>query len=208
MIIDSKNKNRRGSKEKILEAALLEFSRYGLDGARVDRIATSSGVNKAMIYYHFNSKENLYQEVINGLLTNIAQRMDKFIAELPEPEQLFAQLTHYYYSDRKQTKLIRPIFLREIADGGKRLESAFKKIIIGMGLNQKIMSYIETHKASGKFRNIDSRHAMISFAGMNLYYLIVAPIFNSVWEIEDEDYFMEERQKEVIDLFLHGILAK
>jgi TetR/AcrR family transcriptional regulator len=48
------------TREKILASARKEFSEKGLNGARVDRIAGASGVNKAMIYYHFGSKEALY----------------------------------------------------------------------------------------------------------------------------------------------------
>jgi AcrR family transcriptional regulator len=44
----------------ILDAALKEFSRLGLSGARIDAIAAESGLNKGMIYYHFGSKDGLY----------------------------------------------------------------------------------------------------------------------------------------------------
>jgi AcrR family transcriptional regulator len=49
-----------GTRDKILNVALQEFSRHGLSGARIDTIAAESGLNKAMIYYYFGSKEDLY----------------------------------------------------------------------------------------------------------------------------------------------------
>jgi AcrR family transcriptional regulator len=49
-----------GTRARILNVALREFSRLGLSGARIDAIAAESGLNKAMIYYHFGSKEELY----------------------------------------------------------------------------------------------------------------------------------------------------
>jgi AcrR family transcriptional regulator len=49
-----------GTREKILNAALQEFSRHGLSGARIDAIAAESALNKGMIYYYFGSKEDLY----------------------------------------------------------------------------------------------------------------------------------------------------
>lgn len=48
------------TRARILNVALQEFSRLGLSGARIDAIAAESGLNKAMIYYHFGSKEDLY----------------------------------------------------------------------------------------------------------------------------------------------------
>jgi len=49
-----------GTRARILNVALQEFSRLGLSGARIDAIAAESGVNKGMIYYYFGSKEGLY----------------------------------------------------------------------------------------------------------------------------------------------------
>jgi TetR/AcrR family transcriptional regulator len=50
--------------QRILKAALKEFSTYGLSGARMERIAEVAKVNKAMIFYYFSSKEKLYEVVI------------------------------------------------------------------------------------------------------------------------------------------------
>jgi AcrR family transcriptional regulator len=49
-----------GTRARILNVALQEFSRLGLSGARIDAIALESGANKGMIYYYFGSKEDLY----------------------------------------------------------------------------------------------------------------------------------------------------
>ena len=45
---------------RILDAALREFSAHGLAGARTETIAAAAGVNKALLYYYFDSKEKLY----------------------------------------------------------------------------------------------------------------------------------------------------
>ncbi len=44
----------------ILEAAIAEFGEKGLAGGRVDEIAAATRTSKRMIYYYFESKENLY----------------------------------------------------------------------------------------------------------------------------------------------------
>src|SRR3954471_8702056 len=50
----------RVSPDRILGAAAAEFAERGYAGARVDRIARRARVNKAMLYYHFGSKQSLY----------------------------------------------------------------------------------------------------------------------------------------------------
>lgn len=59
-----KKYNAELTKEAILIAATEEFSRHGLNGARVDTIAASTGMAKRMIYYYFGSKEGLYAAVL------------------------------------------------------------------------------------------------------------------------------------------------
>jgi len=47
------------ARRRILDAAAREFAASGFEGARVDEIARKAGVNKALIYYYFKSKEEL-----------------------------------------------------------------------------------------------------------------------------------------------------
>jgi TetR/AcrR family transcriptional regulator len=52
------------TKQRILDAALREFSDKGIAGARVDAIAARANVNKRMLYYYFGSKEGLFREIL------------------------------------------------------------------------------------------------------------------------------------------------
>jgi len=65
------------TKERILAAALDEFACHGFAGTRVDQIARAAGVNKAMIYYHFANKEELFNELFR-------QEMEQLKLELGE----------------------------------------------------------------------------------------------------------------------------
>src|SRR5262249_45937294 len=52
------------TQERILAAALREFSEKGFAGARVDRIARRARVNKRMLYHYFGNKERLFREIL------------------------------------------------------------------------------------------------------------------------------------------------
>ena len=56
---------------RILAAALEEFSRFGLGGARVDRIAERAGANKRMLYYYFGNKDALFLAVLEASYAQI-----------------------------------------------------------------------------------------------------------------------------------------
>jgi AcrR family transcriptional regulator len=48
------------TKRRLMEAAIMEFSAYGIAGARVDRIASAAKANKQAIYAYFGSKDALF----------------------------------------------------------------------------------------------------------------------------------------------------
>lgn len=60
-----------GTRARILAAATREFSRHGLGGARVDRIAERAGANKRMLYYYFGDKDALFLAVLEQAYEDI-----------------------------------------------------------------------------------------------------------------------------------------
>jgi TetR/AcrR family transcriptional regulator len=78
------------SRDRILAAALTEFSAKGFAGARIDAIARRARVNKRMLYYCFGNKQDLYHEILRR---KIAQRAD-FIDSTPDK---FADALLYLY---------------------------------------------------------------------------------------------------------------
>lgn len=56
------------TRQKLLQAAIDEFTECGFDGARVARIAKRAGVSQALLYYNFSSKQAILDEIIEGFL--------------------------------------------------------------------------------------------------------------------------------------------
>lgn len=68
-------RNAEATRERILEAAMAEFSTYGIAGARVDRIAKTAGCNKNMIYIYFDNKETLFSTILQKHLTRVYEEL-------------------------------------------------------------------------------------------------------------------------------------
>jgi TetR/AcrR family transcriptional regulator len=68
------------TKQKILEAAEEEFSALGFAAARVDQIAASAGINKQMIYAHFENKEGLYRAVLEAVYVRLTEEQGRIAA--------------------------------------------------------------------------------------------------------------------------------
>jgi AcrR family transcriptional regulator len=76
----------------ILGVALHEFSLYGLAGTRVDAIAAQTKTSKRMIYYHFGSKEGLYEAVLAYGFSAI-RRDDEIALKVADPMQAMLVFT-------------------------------------------------------------------------------------------------------------------
>jgi TetR/AcrR family transcriptional regulator len=63
--------NDKMTEEKIFEAATDVFVEKGMDGARMQDIATLAGINKALLHYYFRTKDQLFSKVFE----KIAKRM-------------------------------------------------------------------------------------------------------------------------------------
>jgi AcrR family transcriptional regulator len=200
-----KSSERRGTRERILTAALEEFAKLGLAGARVDRIAKNAAVNKAMIYYHFDSKEDLYMKVLEKEVAARAEKVARGFKAGNDLEEILATVAASYYDLLGPGTKLAPLFLREMAEGGTRLKRIVPHLGLRRDLQARLGKVISEGKEAGRYRDVDIRQAAVSFVGMCLFYLFAAPLVNEVWEIKDEDQFKAERPKAIVDLFLQGI---
>jgi AcrR family transcriptional regulator len=72
----------QGTRDRILAAALAEFSAHGFAGARVARIARRARVNKRMLYHYFGNKEDLFREIFDRKLRERAGWITEAPADL------------------------------------------------------------------------------------------------------------------------------
>ncbi len=66
-----------GVREKILNAATELFAMSGYHGTSMKDIARLAGVNKALLFYYFNSKENLHHEIIKSIPESLMKCIDE-----------------------------------------------------------------------------------------------------------------------------------
>lgn len=72
----AKNSMGLKTKDKILNSAQLIFNEKGYEHTSVEEIAKHAGITKAMIYYHFNNKENIMLQLIKRLLSSIRKDLN------------------------------------------------------------------------------------------------------------------------------------
>lgn len=69
------------TREKIFIAAFTVFARHGFEGARMEQIASQVGINKASLYFHFKSKEELFRELFQHVIKKYRAFIQQIVAE-------------------------------------------------------------------------------------------------------------------------------
>jgi AcrR family transcriptional regulator len=110
------------TKRNILDVATQEFSAMGLAGARVDQIAERTSTTKRMLYYYFESKEGLYEAVLDKVYGDIrALEQDLRVDEL-EPREGMKRLVEFTFDYHdKHRDFVRLVTIENI-HGAKYIE--------------------------------------------------------------------------------------
>jgi AcrR family transcriptional regulator len=74
-------------RELILNAAKQVFAEEGLEGASLRAIAVRAGYTAAALYFHFESKEAIYAEVLKASLASLGAAVDRAVAVAKTPAQ-------------------------------------------------------------------------------------------------------------------------
>ena len=164
----------RVSPDVILAAAAREFAERGFAGARVDRIARRARVNKAMLYYHFTSKQTLYRTLLRRMFTLAAARLQA-IAALDRPSAEKVDLAIAGMAAFIQEHAVFPaIMLREVAEGGAHLDRETLKALAAVPA--AVAGIVQEGVASGAFRDVNPVFAYFSMAAPIVFYLAGTPI--------------------------------
>ena len=89
-------------RELILGAARKVFEADGLEGASLRAIAAGAGYTPAALYFHFESKEAIYAEVLRTSLANLGQTVGRAVSRAKTPaDRLRAAAMAFfrYYAD-------------------------------------------------------------------------------------------------------------
>ena len=85
-----------GAREQILDAADQMFGKVGFEAATTREIAELSGVNKALIHYHFKSKDQLFTSVLDRYYEKLTALLMKNLSSKGSAEKRLASLVDVY----------------------------------------------------------------------------------------------------------------
>lgn len=186
------------TRERILEIATEQFSRFGVRTVTMEDIARQIGVSKKTIYQEFADKKDLVKEVFSRIL-ELDRKKLAFILE--EEDGVIEHLVKTSRMMRERLSSMNPMVIMEVQkyfpEAWKMFEE-FKETVI---MND-LVRMIERGKELGYFRpEIDS--AILAKVRVNQITNAFDPM-----NFANPDYNLVEEQVVLMDHFLHGIFTE
>jgi TetR/AcrR family transcriptional regulator len=158
----------------ILAAAATEFAAHGFAGASVDAIAARSRFNKAMIYYHFRSKQGLYVEILRDVFRGLGARTAEIAGSDLAPTVKVGAFLDAFNEMAVTHPYMPPMMMREMAEGAVRLDPDTLKLMARVfGSLRRIL---EDGIAQGAFRPANPVLAYFSLVTPVIFFHASAPI--------------------------------
>jgi len=160
------------TRERILGAALAEFSRHGLGGARVDRIAARAGANKRMLYYYFGNKDALFLAVLESSYAQIRSAEQALELEHLEPRAAIARLVEFTWDYFLAHPEFMTLLNSENLHEGRHVARSRRVRELHSPLIGTLRRILARGERAGLFRRgVDPVQLYISIAGEGYFYL-------------------------------------
>ena len=104
------------TREKIVDAAIVTFSKHGYDRTKMDDIAETANLSKGTIYLYFKSKEELFYAISEN---NIKALKEQLSVLFTKSEDLISDSQKFYVNFRKASEQSDKVFLETIAESSR-----------------------------------------------------------------------------------------
>lgn len=197
-------RNSAATKEKILEAATKEFADKGYDGARVDEIARSSGVNKNMLYLYFGNKDQLFTAVLERTYEIIRSRQSDLQIRGMAPEEGMRRLIEFTTRVWIEIPAFIGLLASENLHEARHVKKSRKIVAMYNPLLETINVLLERGKRTGVFRGgIDAIDLYISVSALSAYYISHHHTFEAIFRTKlMAPKRLQQRQKHIVDMVL------
>lgn len=190
------------NQERILAAALTEFSRFGFRGTTVDQIATGSGMSKANILYYFRRKKDIYLAVLEKTLNNWLEPLQSMNPDGDPKQELWKYIQTKIRLSRSSPEASR-LFASEILQGAPLLkpflESELKQVVDSNC--EVLQQWID----EGKLIDVPPMHLIFMIWAATQHYADFATQINALTADEEEQIF-SDAETTLKKVLLRGML--
>ncbi len=190
----------------ILSAAGRVFAKSGLAGARTDAIAEAAGVNKALLYYYFKSKEGLYEAVVEDHFSEFNRQALEALAAPGPARAVLLRYVGLHFDFMSASHQSAPLFQQLMMTGGKFLERLIRKYFAPRG--EALGRLIDRGMRNGEFRRADPFQVSISIVSLIVFYFSAARVLELLGHPDAYSAAnLKRRKREVLDFIRHGFFT-
>jgi TetR/AcrR family transcriptional regulator len=161
------------ARDRIVAAATREFAERGLDGARIDAIGRAAGVNKALLYYYFPSKVELYRGLVLEHVAAAGRRLAAVADETRPASEVLPRMIEALVDLGAERPNGPLLILREVLDGwGHLRDEDFPELL---ATARPISETVARGVAAGEFRPVPPLYAHLLIMGAMNFFLVSAP---------------------------------
>jgi TetR/AcrR family transcriptional regulator len=190
---------------RILATAERIFAEKGLAGARTDEIARAARVNKALLYYYFKSKDELYGAVVRSLFQGLQDVIETAAgSDVSYRDRITAFVNGYF-----AFVIAHPNYPRIVQREMMNASEANKVRIVRkyrLPTFRRLQQLIHEGIRAGEFNPLDSEQTVFSIIGMTVFYFATAPVLSSVLGRNMlSSRAIEERRRALLDFLSRGL---
>ncbi len=175
-------RNAEKTRLKILAAAEAEFATKGLAGARVDTIAEESGANKRMIYYYFNSKEDLYIAVLERAYTDMRTSERDLALDHLHPVEAIRRLVEFKFDYCIAHPNLIALLNGENMLNAEYLKQSTNLRDMHLSLAKTMGAILDAGVEAGAIRSgINPLHLYISISALSYFYFSNTPTLSAAF---------------------------
>ena len=147
-----KQRDRERTKREILEIAFAEFAENGLSGGNTDVIAARANITKRLIFYYFNSKEELFVAVLEMAYAKMRVAEEDLHLDALEPEAAIRRLAEFTFDfDHANPEFVRLVTIENI-HRGRHISKSRKLREMTRPIINQIATVLEKGVRSGVIR--------------------------------------------------------
>ncbi len=171
-------RNPEQTKAAILQAAIREFAREGVAGARTDAIAREAKVNKALLYYYFKDKETLYGAALDFVFGGLVQRVSAALQREQAPGDKVLSFVGAHFDYIASNPDFPRMVQWEMTRAGRTGSPHIRRIVQAYfrPAYAALQDIFRLAIARGEIREVDPAQVVPSLIAMNIFYFTSAPL--------------------------------
>ncbi len=184
-------------KNNLIEKGAEFFGIYGLKKTNVEDITNAVGIAKGSFYSFYNSKEELFLDVLTQAEERMKKKMMQILKKMKkEPKGTFKNFIHFHVQAPKENPIIQ-----QIADKNTR-----EYLVRKLHNNPKLEQKLQTYEYIPQFIKMWQKQGLIIDKDPEILGGILKSIFTIGLDDEIMEYIGREKYPEIIDNLINIIV--